>query len=84
MYGLNAIGILGLGVVVLLNLVRCSNYYLTEDMVVSETQSLVPISSASKYILVSDVITLEFAMLLYLLLAFKAVVGAQLLICEMY
>jgi len=69
---------------VLINLVRCSNDYLTEDMFVSETQSLVPISSASKYILVSDVITLEFAVLLYILLAFKAVDGAQLLTCEMY
>jgi len=52
-------------------------------MFVSETQSLVPISSASKYVLVSDVITLEFAVLLYILLAFKAVVSAQLM-CEMY
>jgi len=68
---------------VLINLVRCSNDYLTEDMFVSETQSLVPISSASKYVLVSDVITLEFAVLLYILLAFKAVVSAQLM-CEMY
>ena len=67
----------------LINLVRCSNDYLTEDMFVSETQSLVPISSASKYVLVSDVITLEFAVLLYILLAFKAVVSAQLM-CEMY
>jgi len=69
---------------VLINLVRCSNDYLTEDMFVSETQSLVSISSVSKHILVSDVITLKFAVLLYILLAFKAVVGAQLLICEMY
>lgn len=85
MYGLNASGILGLGVVeVLINLVRCSNDYLTEDMFVGETQSLVPISSASKCVLVSDVITLEFAVLLYILRTFKAVVGAQLLICEMY
>jgi len=53
-------------------------------MFVSETQSLVSISSVSKHILVSDVITLKFAVLLYILLAFKAVVGAQLLICEMY
>lgn len=68
----------------LINLVRCSNDYLTEDMFVSETQSLVSISSVSKHILVSDVITLKFAVLLYILLAFKAVVGAQLLICEMY
>jgi len=53
-------------------------------MFVSETHSLVPISSASKCVYVSDVITLEFAVLLYILHAFKAVVGAQLLICEMY
>jgi hypothetical protein len=45
---------------------------------VSETHSLMPVSSASKYILVSDVITSEFAVLLYILLAFKALVGAQL------
>jgi hypothetical protein len=68
---------------VLINLVRCSNDCLTEDTFVSETQSLVPISSASKYVLVSDVITLEFAVLLYILLAFKAVVSAQLM-CGMY
>jgi hypothetical protein len=69
---------------VLINLDRFGSDYLTEDMFVSETHSLVPISSASKYVFVSDVITLEFAVLLYILLALKAVVGAQLLICEMY
>jgi len=68
---------------VLINLVRCSNDCLTEDIFVSETQSLVRINSASKYVLGRDVITLEFAVLLYILLAFKAVVSAQLL-CEMY
>lgn len=68
----------------LINLDRFGSDYLTEDMFVSETHSLVPISSASKYVFVSDVITLEFAVLLYILLALKAVVGAQLLICEMY
>jgi hypothetical protein len=73
LYGLNAIGILGHGVV---GAHMCGSDYLTEDMFVSETHSLVPISSTSKYILVSDVITSEFAVLLYVLLAFKAVVGA--------